>query len=394
MKVLSPLIISIVIIIMCVKCNGSPSSQDDFQQTKARIKQRIKTYFSHMTSGRFDKAWEMCTEEGRDWLRKEQYVEAMHRMWIRPSTLDKIHSVKVLRVDYAEVIVTFSVGIPEIQRGKRWRLKVKMIFKADDWYIGGKTPVVDEQSLTGEKFPTLGEIKAIGDAQEKRGLPILKKVIETHKNAEFRYHAAVALGKLQPPYKDLLPILLKVCKEELDERVKARVVGALGLTKKKEVIPIIISCLDDKSPVVRRDAGCSFDFLTPKAAEISSGYTDISYWQDEIKKAKTPEERNELEKKIQDRGKELKEQAQQVKAECEQWWQENKDYLYWDGYGFRVDKEAKKNKTPIDPDTKESLTEEELKKWREEEKEIEKVRRELEKAIQQQPDQTENKNNQ
>ena len=52
------------------------------------------------------------------------------------------------------------------------------------------------------------------------------------------------------------------------------------------------------------------------------------------------------------------------KASWEKWWQDNKDYFYYQGNEFKVDEDAKAKKTPIKPDTGMVMTPDELIKWR------------------------------
>ena len=105
-------IIFLFISIMCINCHGDSSSQNDSQQTENRIRQRITTYFSYMQSGQFDKAWEMSSKKTKKSSPKEKAIDEMRKTKMH-LTLDKIHKVEILDVDYTEVTVTASACLLE-----------------------------------------------------------------------------------------------------------------------------------------------------------------------------------------------------------------------------------------------------------------------------------------
>lgn len=379
-------IIFLFISIMCINCHGDSSSQNDSQQTENRIRQRITTYFSYMQSGQFDKAWEMSSKKTKKSSPKEKAIDEMRKTKMH-LTLDKIHKVEILDVDYTEVTVTASACLLEkgIIMKEPHKVKFGMVSEDGDWYVDRMLPpAIDEEVLESKKIPSLNEIRRIGEAKERRGFSILKKIVETHKSKEFRIEAIDAMVKLQLPYKEVLSILVKILKEDPDLGVRNTALRALPEIKKKAVVPIVISCLADNSYRITAlsEMMLSYSLTGKGSVDYKIDYFGIEELYNQLKKTKDPIRKQEIERQIHEKEK----VALKLKSEYEKRWQKNKDYLYWryDYMQIEIDEEAKKNKIPIDEKTRKPLAPEEIKKWREEEKEIEKMKQELEKVFQQQ----------
>lgn len=383
MKYLLSVVVGFITIMIMVQCKGS--SHIDTLSIESKIEQKIKMFFKYFNENNNDKVSEMLTKHLREQLGAE--ANSIRPICIPkdyPSDvgfiLDEIDKITVMSPDCAEVIITNIISItvsgksiPEVRK-----TKIQFVLEGNDWYINGIYPTINEDIVNGQKELTVEDIINIGRFGSEKDIFILKKAIETNKNASIKEWAIYACKELQGRFPSLneiiFPIVIKVLKEEKSKAIILQTLETLRyMGIKKASIPLTIPYLTGKSDHLKGMAEITLSGLTPLyTRDVDGGYGDIYFWKQKLSEVKTDEERQILEGKISEKKKQLEINGLKTRGIYEKWWQENKDYLYWDAKSlkFKIDEEAKNIRISIDPHTRKSLSDKDIKQWRDEEKAI------------------------
>ena len=316
------LLLGITIIVMVfLSCNNSQLKSNP-QADEDRVRQRITDYFTCFNNKDIDGAKKIAAKSQR--VEIEESKTSFFDGW--DVSLVEIHSVKRISPTCFVVVATSVVKIPPSkhpdpmssfpQNGwvEQLKRKYEVIFEDSDWHIGKSFEFFDEKILSGEQELNFQEIGRLGHG-DKEVLGVLKKVIETYKDDMSRSAALFALKDLNLPVKDILPILIRVIKEDSDYSCKAVAVQILLSSGDKFSIPLLITC---------RSNGKLWWTVERQTSKVGDIYG-------------------------------------------EGWWQYNKDYFYWDKENetFKIDEQARESKIAIDTTTRKPLTEQELKQQRE-----------------------------
>lgn len=225
-----------------------------------------------------------------------------------------------------------------------------------------------------QKKLTADEIEKIGNSGDKENLMALKQIYKNYyDDLKCRRAVIFAISNFLNNNEERVRFYLDVLAKEQNARIIRDVVVRM-IGGDKHGIAVGVLYLTGKSFYIRYDVEYTFQSVTPfKDTPELDCYNDIMFEQDWFKSAKTGAERERIKQRAIKAEETIVKVSPKVREKFEKWWEENKDYLYRDDSlltEFKVDEEAKKNKTPIDPDTRKYATTEQVNKWREIEKQI------------------------